>query len=131
MNQNRDQLGLKCSVLISDFNDWTCRNNYIKVIEDYLNDRINFKEFENEFLNIWSTNNNKTKSWEEFIFIINNFKLNQFDGFSSLTARLFEYIDIVESDLTFKQNYEITEEQLKGKIKVILSKMKYYCRKIS
>ena len=127
MNKNRDQLGLKCSILISDFYDWTCRNNYIKLMEDFLNNKINFKEFDKEFLKIWSTNNDKKKSWEEFIFIINNFKLDEFDNFSSLTSELFEYIDIVEIDSTFKQDYEITEKELKDRIKIILSKMKNYC----
>lgn len=96
-------------------------------MEDFLNNNINFKEFEKEFLKIWSTNNDKNKSWEEFIFIINNFKLNEFDNFSSLTSELFEYIDIVEIDPTFRQDYEITEKELKDRIKIILSKMKNYC----
>ena len=96
-------------------------------MEDFLNNKINFKEFDKEFLKIWSSNNDRKKSWEEFIFIINNFKLDEFNNFSSLTAELFEYIDIVEIDSTFRQDYEITERELKDRIKIILSKMKNYC----
>lgn len=62
MNQNRDQLGLKDSILISDFYDWTCQNDYIKLMEDFLNNKTNFKEFDKEFLKIWCTNNDKKKS---------------------------------------------------------------------
>ena len=96
-------------------------------MENFLGNTIDFEEFETEFLNIWSINNDKYKSWEEFVFIINNFKLNEFDNFSSLTSRLFEYIDIVEVDKNLRQNYEITEKELKDQIKIILSKMKNYC----
>ena len=45
-------------------------------MEDFLTNRISLKEFDREFLSIWSVNNDKDESWEEFIFIINNFKLN-------------------------------------------------------
>jgi len=96
-------------------------------MKNFLNDKINFKEFDKEFLKIGSTNNDKKKSWEEFIFIINNFKVDEFDNFSSLTSELFEYIDIVEIDPTFRQDYEITEKELKDRIKIIVSKMKNYC----
>ena len=96
-------------------------------MENFLGNTIDFEEFETEFLNIWSINNDKYESWEEFVFIINNFKLNEFDNFSSLTSRLFEYIDIVEVDKNLRQNYEITEKELKDQIKIILSKMKNYC----
>ena len=125
--KNRDELGLKCAILILDFNEWTRRYDYIKLMENFLENTIDFKEFETEFLNIWSANCDKEKSWEEFVFIINNFKLNEFDDFSALTSKLFEYIDIVEIDQNFKQDYEITEKELKDRIKIILSKMKNYC----
>jgi len=125
--KNRDELGLKCAILILDFNEWTRRYDYIKLMENFLENTIDFKEFETEFLNIWSANCDKEESWEEFVFIINNFKLNEFDDFSALTSKLFEYIDIVEIDQNFKQDYEITEKELKDRIKIILSKMKNYC----
>ena len=93
-------------------------------MEDFLTNRISLKEFDREFLSIWSANNDKEESWEEFIFIINNFKLNQFDEFSSLTSKLFEYLDIVETDIFLNQHYQINEEQFKEHIKIILLEMK-------
>ena len=109
MNKNKNQLRLNCAILILDFNEWTHRNGYIRIIEGFFNNRINFEEFDKEF--IWSTNNNKDKSWEELLFIINNFKLNEFDDFLLLTSKLFEDMDIVENDPLFRQNYQISEEQ--------------------
>ena len=128
MSEKINKLGLKCMILISDFNEWQCRNDYIKLMNNFLNNKINFEEFDKGFLNIWSTNNDKNGSWEEFTFIINNFKLNEFDGFSSLTSKLFTDIDIVESNPIFKEDYQITEEELKERIKLILLEMKNkYC----
>lgn len=128
MNKNINKLGLKCSILISDFNEWKCRNDYKKLMEDFLRHRISLKEFDREFLNIWEANNDKNESWEEFIFIITNFKLNQFDGFSSLTSKLFEYLDIVETDTSLNQHYQINEEQFKEYVKIILLEMENkYC----
>jgi len=132
MTTNRDQdrytLGLKCAVLIEDFHEWRCQNDYLKLMENFLNNKINFEEFDREFLKIWSMNRDKPKTWNEFLAIINNFKLNQFEGFSSVISRLFEDIEIVQSDPLFKEDYEITEEQLKERIKVILLEIKNkYC----
>ena len=128
MNKKTNKLGLKCAILISDFNEWTFRNEYIRLMEDFLNNKITFEEFDREFLNIWSTNNNKNQSWEEFLYIINNFKLNEFDGFSSLTSKLFTDIDIVETNPLFREDYQISKEELKDYIKIILLEMKNkYC----
>ena len=128
MNKKTNKLGLKCAILISDFNEWTFRNEYIRLMEDFLNNKITFEEFDREFLNIWSTNNNKNQSWEEFLYIINNFKLNEFDGFSSLTSKLFTDIDIVETNPLFREDYQISKEELKDHIKIILLEMKNkYC----
>ena len=127
MNQDRDQLGLKCSILISDFNERQCRNDQKKVIEDFLKNRISLKELHREFLRIQKSNNDKNESWEEFIFIIIRF-LNQFDGLSSLTAKLFEYLVIVETDTSLNQHYQINEKQFKEYVKIILLEIenRYY-----
>jgi hypothetical protein len=93
-----------------------------------LKNKIKFEEFDREFLNIWSTNNNKDNSWQEFIFIINNFKLNEFEGFSALTSEIMTDLDIVETNSFLKQHYQINEEQFKEYVKIILLEMenKYY-----
>jgi hypothetical protein len=88
-----------------------------------LNNKIKFEEFDREFLNIWSTNNNKDNSWQEFIFIINNFKLNEFEGFSALTSEIMTNLDIVETN-SFLEDYQITEREFKNRIKIILLEMK-------
>ena len=123
MNKNTNRLGLKCEILISDFNEWKCRSDYIRLLENFLNNKIKFEEFDREFLNIWSTNNNKDNSWQEFIFIINNFKLNEFEGFSALTSEIMTDLDIVETN-SFLEDYQITEKEFKNRIKIILLEMK-------
>lgn len=62
-------------------------------MKDFLNNRIYFEKFDRKFLSIWSTTSDENQSWEKF-----TFKLNQFNGLSLLTSKLFEYLDIFETD---------------------------------
>ena len=72
---------------------------------------------------IWSANRDKEKPWEEFLFIINNFELNEFEGFSALTSKIMTDLDIVETN-SFLEDYQITETEFKDRIKLILLEMK-------
>ena len=123
-----NQLGLKCSVLISDFRHWQNRYLYIELMENFLNDIIDVQEFDTKFLSMWSLNRDKEKSWEEFIYIVNNFKLSQFQDFSCLTSKLFTDLDVFEPDPLLREDYEIDEDELKNYVKKTLLKIKNnYC----
>ena len=61
MNKNINKPGLKCDTLISHFNELTYRSDYIELMKNFLNNKIKFEKFDREFLNIWSTNNDKNK----------------------------------------------------------------------
>ena len=119
-----NKLGLKCEILISDFNDWQNREIYIELIENFLNDKIDVKEFEKKFLSLWKSNLDEDKSWERFVYIINNFKLNQFQGFSSLISKLFTDLEVLEPDLFLRQDYEIGEDDFRECLKKILIEIK-------
>lgn len=128
MNEKFYNLGLKCAVLMSDLYEWQNRYLYIKLMTDYLDSKITFNNFDEKFLFIWSANKDKEKPWEEFLFIINNFKLNKFEGFSALTSKIIKDMDIVETN-SFLEDYQITEKELKDRIKIILLEMKNkYCK---
>ena len=128
MNKERNELGLKYSILISNFHEWQDRYLYVEIMENFLNDTINFEEFDTKFLALWSSNRNKYKSWEEFIYIINNFKLTKFQGFLSLTSKLFTNIEVREPDPLFRNHYQIYENELKICVKKILLEIKNnYC----
>lgn len=128
MNKERNELGLKCAILISNFHEWQDRYLYVEIMKNFLNDKINFEEFDTKFLALWSSNCDKEKSWEEFIYIINNFKLSEFQGFSSLTSKLFTDIDVCEPDPLFRDHYEIDENELKICVKKTLLEIKInYC----
>lgn len=113
---------------MSDLYEWQNRYLYIKLMTDYLDSKITFNNFDEKFLFIWSANKDKEKPWEEFLFIINNFKLNKFEGFSALTSKIIKDMDIVETN-SFLEDYQITEKELKDRIKIILLEMKNkYCK---
>ena len=118
------RLGLNCSTLIEDFHYWQDRYLYIELMENYLNDKINFEIFDKKFYKLWSYHRDKDKSWEKFIYIINNFKINEFDDFSSLPSKLFTDLDICELDPLLRDDYEINEDELKARTKKILLEIK-------
>lgn len=123
MSEKFYNLGLKCAVLMSDFYEWQDRYLYIKLMTDYLDSEITFNNFDEKFLLIWSANRDKEKPWEEFLFIINNFELNKFKGFSALTSKIMTDLEIVETN-SFLEDYQITETEFKDRIKLILLEMK-------
>ena len=97
-------------------------------MENFLSDTINVQEFDKKFLSIWSLNRDKHKSWEAFIYIVNNFKLSQFQDFLSLTSKLFTDLDVFEPDPLLREDYEIDEDELKNYVKKTLLKIKNnYC----
>ena len=120
------KLGLNCSALIEDFHYWEDRYLYIELMENYLNDKIDFEIFDKKFCKLWSYHRDKDKSWEKFISIISNFKLNEFDDFSSLPSKLFVDLDVCELDSSLREDYEIDEDELKARTKEVLLKIKEY-----
>ncbi len=124
MNKEINKLGLKCAVLMSDFHEWQDRYLYIELMENFLNDTINFQEFDTKFLSLWRGNRDKEHRWEEFTYIIDNFNLIQFQGFSSLISKLFTDIDVFEPDPILREDYEIDENELRNCVKKTLLEIK-------
>lgn len=119
-----NELGVECAILIENFHYWEDRYFYIELMENYLNDKIDFEEFDKKFFELWSYDRDKENSWEKFIYIINNFKLNEFDDFSSLPSKLFTDLDVCELDPLFREDYEIDEDELRKCVKETLLEIK-------
>jgi hypothetical protein len=97
-------------------------------MENFLSGIEDVKEFDEKFLSMWSSNRDKEKSWEEFTYIVNNFKLSQFQDFSSLTSKLFTDLEVFEPDPLLREDYEIDEDELRTYVKKTLLKIKNnYC----
>jgi len=61
----------------------------------------------------------------EEILKINNEKLIESRGFSAIVSRLFTDCDVFEPDPSLRENYKISEIELKNYVKKTLSEIKY------
>ncbi len=119
-----NELGLKCNTLLSDCYEWQNIDCYLELIEEFLNRKINGIEFETRFYEIRNSDCQKDGGWEELVYIIDNFKLKQFQGFSSLISKLFTDCDVFEPDPLLREDYEISEEELRNCVKKTLLEIK-------
>jgi|TARA_B110000003_G_scaffold275087_1_gene316720 hypothetical protein len=124
--QKRSELGLHCSALISDFHCFNDLDSYIELIENFLNYKIDTERFKTNFYEMRRLDCQKEYRWETMLYIINNLKLKQFQGLSSILSKLFTDLDVFEPNPLLRDNYEIGEEELRYFAKEALSKIKTY-----
>ena len=68
--------------------------------------------FEIRFYNIHSKDELLNPEWNELVYVLNNFKLINFEGLTNLISELLIDCDVFETDLSLKQDYEIAEKKL-------------------
>lgn len=124
--EKRRELGLKCSILIEDFHYLNSLKSYIKLIENFLDHKINVEEFDAKFCEMRDLDCEKECEWEDMLYIIDNLELKEFQGLSSVISKLFTDLDVFEDDPELRKNYEIGEEELRYFAKEALLKMKNY-----
>ena len=115
---NKDQL------LLSDFSYWQSKKLYTQLMEKFINGIIDGQKFEEEFYQIWIMNRDKKYSSEE-ILKIDNKKLIESKGFSTIISNLFTDCDVFEPDPGLREDYEISESELKNCVKKTLSEIRY------
>ena len=124
--QERRELGLRCAVLISDFYYFRNLDAYIELIENFLSYKIDVNKFETDFYEMERLDRDKKCEWDDMLYIINNLKLKQFQGLSSVISKLFTDLDVFEADPLLREDYEIDEEELRNFAEEALSKLKNY-----
>ena len=124
--EKRRELGLKCCVLIEDFHYFNNLDSYIKLIETFLTYKIDVQEFRRKFYQINRLDRDKDPKWEDILYIIDNLKLKQFQGISSIISKLFTDLDVFEENPLLREDYMIDEEELRDFAKDALSKLKNY-----
>ena len=85
-------------------------------MEKFINGIIDGQKFEEEFYQIWRLNRDKEYSPEEIV-KINNEKLIESKGFSTIMPRLFNDCGVFEQDPSLREAYEISEIELKNCVK--------------
>ena len=111
-------------LLLSDFSYWQSKKLYTQLMEKFINGIIDGQKFEEEFYQIWRLNRDKEYSSEE-ILKIDNEKLIESKGFSTIISNLFTDCDVFEPDPSLREDYEISEVELKNRVKKTLLEIKY------
>ena len=89
-------------------------------MEKFINGIIDGQKFEDEFYQIWRLNRGKKYSSKE-ILKIDNEKLIESKGFSTIISHLFTDCDVFEPNPSLREDYEISEIELQNYVKKTLS----------
>ena len=106
---------------LSDFSYWESKKLYTELMEKFINGIVDGQKFEEKFYQIWGLNRDKEQSTEE-ILKINNEKLIESKGFSTIISNLFTDCDVFEPDPSLREDYEISEVKLKNRVKKLYQK---------
>ena len=109
-------------LLLEDFSFWQSKKLYTQL--NLLTELIDGQKFEEEFYQIWRLNRDKEYSSEE-ILKIDNEKLIESKGFSIIISNLSTDCDVFEPDPSLREDYEISEVELKNCVKKTLLEIKY------
>lgn len=112
------------SLLIRNFKFWENSKIYIELMQKFVDQKISATEFYHEFFQIWKSDRDKTYNAEELFYIAENVQLTEIDGFSSLISDLFLDCELFEPDPLLREDYEISEEQLRNCVKKTLLQIK-------
>ena len=109
-------------LLLENFSYWKNKKVYSEVMEKFINGRIDSHQFENEFCQMWRLDRDKTYSLKELP--LEDVELTKLEGFSALLSDLFASCDIFEPDPALREDYEISEEELRNCVKKTLLEIK-------
>tara|TARA_B100000768_G_scaffold168324_1_gene173103 strand:- start:4832 stop:5173 length:342 start_codon:yes stop_codon:yes gene_type:complete len=94
-------------------------------MEKFVNGIIDGTQFDREFCRIWRVSRDKEYSLKELPDKIEEEKLTVFEGFSYLINDLFTDCDVFKPDSALKEDYEISEEELRNCVEKDLLEIKY------
>ncbi len=79
--------------------------------------RIDGTQFDSEFCQMWRVNRNKSYSSKELLNMTDHLDLTKLEGFSALISDLFTDCDVFEPDSALREDYEISEKELRNCVK--------------
>lgn len=106
--------------MVSDCIFWTRRKEFVLCMENYVNDSIDFKDFEIAFSKLWWQYLKKGKELQIDLKGLKNFELDsKSDGFGSLVTCVFRQFEVLEDE-------ECTEQEVKDYVRNILQRIQPY-----
>lgn len=112
------------AVLLENFKYWENRKLYLELMERFIHKRIDGTQFDSEFCLMWRVDRDKTYSSKEWLNKIEHVDLNKLTGFSHLMSDLFTDCDVFQPDSALREDYEISEEELRNCVKKTLLEIK-------
>jgi len=112
------------SLLLENFRYWENRKLYLQLMEKFITGEIDGRQFDREFCRMWRVDRDKNYSLKELFDKIEDEKLTELEGFSALISDLFTDCDIFEPDSALREDYEISEEELRNCVKKTLAEIK-------
>lgn len=110
--------------LLQDFSFWQNQKLYFQLMEKFVSNQINGREFHKEFCKMWRIDRDNKSNLKKSFDILNNQELTKLEGFSAPLSRIFVECDVFEPDWSLRDNYSISEEELKNYVKKTLLEMK-------
>lgn len=102
------------AVVIENFKYWENKKRYLELMERFIDEKIDGREFDSEFCQMWSKDRDKTYSSQELLYLAEHVDLTQLKGFSGLMSKLFTDCDVFQPDPSLRKDYEISEKELKN-----------------
>jgi len=112
------------SLLLENFRYWENRKLYLQLMEKFITGEIDGRQFDREFCRMWRVDRDKNYSLKELFDKIEDEKLTELEGFSALISDLFTDCDIFKPDSALREDYEISEEELRNCVKKTLAEIK-------
>lgn len=97
---------------------------YLDLMKKFVDKKISGTEFSDQFFQMQKSDRDKTYNSEELVYITENFKLIEIDGFSSLISDLFLDCELFKADPLLREDYKISEEELRNCAKKTLLEIK-------
>ena len=112
------------SLLIRNFKYWENCEIYQELMEKFVAKKISGTEFSDQFFEMWRSDRDKIYNSEELVYITKNVQLTKIEGFSALISDLFLDCESFENDPALREDYEISEEELRECVKKTLLEIK-------
>jgi hypothetical protein len=120
------------SFLLTYFSYWENRKQYLELMERFIHGKIDGRQFDREFSKMRNVDTDKLwrvdreLSGKEFVDKINDLELTKSHRFSHLINELFTDCDVFQPDPILRDDYEISEEELRNRVKKTLLQIKEY-----
>lgn len=112
------------SWLLENVSYWENRKLYLELMERFINGRIDGTQFDSEFCRMWRVDRDKNYSSKELLDKIEGVELTKLEGCSALISDLLTDCDVFEPDSALREDYEISEEELRNCVKKTLLEIK-------